>query len=170
MALKHVYCIRPQCEPSNELLKELLATRNAKRGVHELPTRAELMPRDLKKVLPFVTLARVVDDDDFEFRIIGEEVIYAYGENFTGRRLSALGDKVTDLVKHAYRSTALARKPVLLEGWFKEMDLKAFRREILLLPLGLSGQCAEYVLSAGVYERTRPLGAQQRVVAGLTPA
>ena len=84
--------------------------------------------------------------------------------------MSALGDRVSDPVKEAYRSIVLTRKPVLLEGWFEGIDLDAFRREVLLLPLGSSDQCVEYVLSAGVYERSNPIASKVHAVAELVAA
>ena len=132
------------------VLRHILRVWDQKRNGRAWPARSELRPHDFAPFLRHLSLARVVDgSDDFELRIIGDEIVQAYGENFTGRTLSSIAELVGDAVVHAYGAVLREGRPVLLHGVFERPRNHHFRREVLLMPLGGDGN-VEFVLSAGM--------------------
>jgi hypothetical protein len=120
-----------------------------KRNGRAYPARTDLRPHDFASFLRHLSLARVMDrDDDFEIRIVGDEIVQAYGENFTGRTLSSLAGLVGDAMLDAYQAVRDEGCPVLLQGLFERTRNHHFRREVFLMPLGVDGH-VEFVLSAG---------------------
>lgn len=154
---KYAYRRRVHCDPKSPLLRQFLTTWRTKGASRRFPSRTELRPRDFPRLLPFATLARRVPESrDFEFRVIGEAVIEAYGENFTGRRLSEIEFAVCSIMREAYGAVAHSGEPVLLEGWFERFNRDAFSREVLMVPLGQRDSAVDHILSAGVYEANNP--------------
>lgn len=132
------------------VLRHVLGVWDAKRNGRAHPARRDLRPRDFAPYLRHLSLARVMDGgDDFELRIIGDEIVQSYGENFTGRTLSSIAEFVGDAVVLAYRTVLVEGGPVLLHGFFESPRDHHFRREVLLMPIGAEAR-VEFVLSAGM--------------------
>ena len=159
MALTRLYRRKDLDALANPLLRQLLAVWRGKCAGRRFPSRNDISPRDLVQVLPIITLARVVDDaTDFELRIIGHDVVQAYQENFTGRRMSSLSDVVSDSMRQAYHAVVREACPVLLEGWFEpSAENRCYYREVLLTPLGPTDAAVDHVLSAGAFGRDEPV-------------
>src|SRR5580658_663698 len=61
---------------------------NKWRGLHAMPLRERLSPRDLGRAASHISLARVVDEgEDYEFRIIGDAHVQAYGTSYQNKSL-----------------------------------------------------------------------------------
>ena len=132
------------------VLQHILRVWDGKRNGRAWPARNDLSPRDFAPFLRHLSLARVMDGGgDFELRIIGDEIVQAYGENFTGRSLSSIAEFVGDAVVSAYHAVVSEGGPILLHGFFERSHNLHFRRELLLLPLGANGD-VEFILSVGV--------------------
>jgi len=132
------------------ILHRVMGIWDGKRDGRAYPARNDLRPHDFASFLRHLSLARVVDgDNDFEIRIVGDEIVQAYGENFTGRTLSSLADMIGDAMRDAYQSVRDEGRPVLLQGSFERTRNHHFPREVMLLPLGSNGR-VEFVLSAGM--------------------
>ena len=150
MTLTRKYRIKSLAELESALLRRLLSTWQDKCRDRRFPARTDLHPRDLASVLPHLTLARVVDAGmDFELRIIGNEIVQAYGENFTGKRLSSLDHRIGNEMRDAYHAVVRTAQPVVLEGWFELSAERCFQREVLLTPLGQTDDQVDHVMSAG---------------------
>lgn len=134
----------------NPVLHHVLRVWEERRNGRAYPARHDLRPHDFAPHLRHLSLARVTDrSDDFELRIIGDEIVQSYGENFTGRTLSSIVQFVGDAIVSAYHSVLLEQGPVLLHGIFERPRDQHFQREVLLLPVG-AGSKVEFVLSAGM--------------------
>src|SRR5262249_52251927 len=100
--------------------------------------------------LRYLSLARVIEgSDDFEIRIVGDAIVQAYGENFTGRTLSSIAEFVGDTVVAAYQDVVREGSLIVLHGSFERARNHHFRRELVLMPLGADGR-VEFVLCAGM--------------------
>lgn len=74
---------------SRDLIDAGLAYWNSRRGTREMPTRADIDPADIKRLLPHVVLVDVLPDPlDFRFRLLGTEVDRIVGTNPLGMRFS----------------------------------------------------------------------------------
>lgn len=132
------------------VLRHILRVWDEKRKGRAYPERRDLRPQDFVPYLRHLSLARVIDgSNDFELRIIGDEIIQAYGENFTGRTLSSIAEFVGDAIVSAYHAVVLEGAPVLLHGVFERPHNHHYRREVLLVPVGVDRK-VEFVLSAGL--------------------
>ena len=131
------------------VLRHIIGVWESKRKDRAYPARAELRPQDFAPFLRHLALARATEGGDFEIRIVGDEIVQAYGDNFAGRTLSSLADLIGDDMVEAYRAVVTEGRPVLLHGFFERTRDHHFRREVLLLPLGADGP-VEFVLSAGM--------------------
>jgi hypothetical protein len=146
--LKRIYKPIALDAAENPLLRRVYDLWIAKRNERAFPAREELAPRDLGPALPYLTLCEVLDGGaDFRLRIVGEEVLAAYGHHLKGRMLGSLVDEIGTTMLEAYRDVVSRRAPLLLHGWFEHERQQFFQREVLILPLGR--ESVEHVLAAG---------------------
>jgi hypothetical protein len=146
--LKRVYSKIALEAVGKPLLGRVLALWAAKKGERPFPAREELSPRELVRALPYLTLSEVLDGGtDFRLRIIGEEVLAAYGHHLKGQKLTSLVDEIGSTMLEAYRDVVRDRAPLLLRGWFEHGEHQLFQREVLIMPLGHA--TVDHVLAAG---------------------
>ncbi len=76
---------------AGDLIDAGLAYWNSRRGDRAMPTRADLDPADIKRLLPHVVLIDVLHDPlDFRFRLLGTEVDRIVRANPLGKRFSEI--------------------------------------------------------------------------------
>ena len=132
------------------------------RGTRKLPARGELSPRDMRGILRNVVLLRVVDGgDDYEYRIVGQQFVWAYGTQFKDMRLTQIeaaapehGARMRKMYEHV-RDTAA---PLAIRGWVGR-DVSASRfvyYESILLPFADDGQTVDHILVTSVYVPKAP--------------
>lgn len=142
--------VRVRIKPLEQMsphLAPLYALWNEKRGARRFPAKREIAPRDIKPFLKDATLLRVLDDgQDFEYRIVGDAHVQAFGRNFQGRRTSTFPglDRLSEL---AHRPVAVEGSPRLLQYFLTFKDYPLYHRETLFLPLG--EDVVDHILSAG---------------------
>ena len=133
----------------------VVAAWNKWRGLHAMPVRDRLIPRDLGRAAAHISLARVVDDgEDYEFRIIGDAHVQAYGTSYQnksvrdviaasprfGKQLKASYDLVRTTGRaYAFRGLIGRDAPDTVFVWF----------ETCYLPFG--GDDVDHILNAAVY-------------------
>lgn len=125
------------------------------RGARNMPSRTDLAPRDLGRLLRHVTLLRVLDGD-YEFRIVGDVQVQAYGENFRNLRLSEVAlthAKFAEGLKIFYDGARMGRAPFAYRGWIgRDMpDTRYSYHEVAFFPLGATDNAVDHILIAGVY-------------------
>jgi len=134
-------------------------------GGRRFPARDALVPRALKRLVRHVMLLRVLDDGaDYEFRIVGDMQVQAYGASFFGMKLSDVArkhPKFAEGSKIFYDGVRMGRDPFGYRGWIgRDMpDTKFSYHEIALFPLGPADDRVDHILVAGVYVlRGYPVG------------
>jgi hypothetical protein len=129
---------------------------NQMRGERPMPTREELLPRALGRLLRNVSLARVLPEtNDYELRIIGDAHAEAYGWNGKGLRVSQLisgAPEMGTMLKDSYDLVRTFRLPLGFRGILgRDITQAKFDWfETLYLPLG-SGGVVDHVLNASNY-------------------
>ena len=134
----------------------IVAAWNRWRGLHAMPSREKLVPRDLGRAAAHTSLARVVGGgEDYEFRIIGDAHVRAYGTSYQnklvsdviaasprfGKQLKASYDLVRTTGRaYAFRGLIGRDTPDAAFAWF----------ETCYLPFG-SDSIVDHVLNAAVY-------------------
>jgi len=129
----------------------------ALRGARKFPARADFAPKNLRSLLSHITLLRVVDNGaDYEFRVLGDVQVRAYGENFRGMKLSEVGEKhprFAEALKLLYDGVRMSGAALGYRGWIgRDMpDTKYSYHELTLFPLGPADDRVDHILIAGVY-------------------
>jgi hypothetical protein len=135
----------------------VLAIWNVQRGAKLMPTREEIFPRALGRLARNVSLIKVLTEtDDYEFRIIGDAHVQAYGQNPQGMLVSeVIGNipKYGQLLKGSYDLLCAKRAPVGFRGVIgRDVTRARFDwLETLYMPLGTAEGCVEYIMNAAVY-------------------
>jgi hypothetical protein len=127
------------------------------RGTRRFPARNDLHPKNLRRLLRHITLVKVLDDGaDYEYRLMGDVQVLAYGRNYTGMRLSELGathPKFAEGLKIFYEGVRMGRAPYGYRGWIgRDMpDTKYSFHELAYFPLGVADDAVDYIMVAGIY-------------------
>ncbi|MBV8977310.1 MAG: PAS domain-containing protein [Alphaproteobacteria bacterium] len=141
----------------SETLRTVARNWNACRGERRFPPRAAITPRGLGRTLRHVSLLRVLDGGaDYEYRVVGDVQVQAYGENFRNMRLSALAKrhpKFAEGMRIFFDGVRMGRDPFGYRGWIgRDMPHTRFSyHEIAYFPLGETDDAVDHVLLAGVY-------------------
>lgn len=132
------------------------------KGGRIMPARAELSPRDMRGILRNVVLLRVIDGgEDYEYRIVGELFVWAYGVQFRDMRLSQIeaaapqhGARMRNLYEHVRSGGA----PLAFRGWVgREIPNARFvYYESLLVPFADDGVTVDHILVTSFYVPKAP--------------
>jgi hypothetical protein len=138
-------------------LRQIADHWNELRGYRLFPSRNDFKPVNLKRLLRHVTLLRVIDGGaDYQFRVMGDVHVQAYGENFSNQMLSEMGlqhQKFAEGLKIFYDGVRMGRQPVAYRGWIgRDMpETKYSFHEVIYLPLGDTDAAVDHIISAGIY-------------------
>jgi hypothetical protein len=133
------------------------------RGFHAMPARSKIDPRDLGAALRNVSLVAVVNEgDDYDFRVIGDAHVEAYGRNFTGRSMRDVigtSPKFGRLLKASFDLVRSTGRPYAFRGTmgYDAPDANFAWFETCYLPFGEAGMPVSFIVNAASY---RPPGAQ----------
>lgn len=119
------------------------------KGDREFPAKADFDPVAVPRLLPGILLMRVHQEPlDFEYRIIGEEVVARLG-NLKGRRVreAALLNTASSAYKN-YVAVIEARRPQFLEGTatvaYRDRPTRVSR---VHCPLSADGRRIDHIIS-----------------------
>lgn len=120
-----------------------------------LPTRADIIPNEIKRILPYISMIDVVDHGkDFRVRLIGSEMQRYIGRNCTDEFISTDMGFKRDIYEPWFRS--LVNQKSVLAGTINsnsEDTELAFDRELISMPLMNTDQ-SEVTLILNVMVRT----------------
>ena len=141
-------------EVESPLLRKAIAVWTERRGARRFPPRAAITPRDMAGFLRNVTLYRVAPDgSDFEYRVMGDAAVQAWGRNFAGcdtARLNAVQPGMGDVIRRICASIARRRDPLVLRGTLSK-GLEHLAQETVFLPLGPDDDQVDHIISIGDY-------------------
>lgn len=126
------------------------------RGEETMPPRAALLPQQLGRFAPYISLARVVDGGaDYEFRVIGDEHTRAYGISFRGGKVGdiiSLSPRFGKQLKATYDMVRASARPFAYRGLIGAdfPDCRFVWFETAYLPFGTNGT-VDHILNAAVY-------------------
>ncbi len=119
------------------------------------PTRKDIVPNEIKRILPYVSMIDVVDHGkDFRVRLIGSEMQRYLGRNCTDEFISMDMGFKRKLYEPWFRSL-LSKKSVLIgtiNSGDEDTEL-AFDRELISMPL-MNAEQSEVILILNVMVRT----------------
>jgi hypothetical protein len=110
----------------------------------------------MAKYLRNVTLYAVsASDQDFEYKIMGDAAVVAWGRSFAGLKrddLNRIQAGMGDIIWKVCRSVTMHRQPLVLRGHLWRGDYDVTRQETIFLPLGPDDHTVTHILSVGSYE------------------
>jgi len=143
-------------EIESAVLREIAAYWFSLRGARLFPSRSDIAPKDLRRLLPHVTVLRVVDDGaDYEYRIMGDVQVHAIGKSFSGLKLSDVArefPKFGEGLKLLLDGTRSARQPFGHRCWIgrDQPEVRFGYKEGAFLPLGPADDTVDHILMASV--------------------
>ena len=130
-----------------------------KRGARRLPARRDLDPLDLTFALGDILLVDVLYDPlRFRFRLDGTNLVQRYGVDMTGKLLDDYPDpEMRALIDASYRDVVARAAPVVR---YRDLliDNRVFVYEVAILPMTVSGDRVEMLLSCIDFDSPRPSG------------
>jgi hypothetical protein len=93
----------------------------------------------------------VIDDgEDFEFRIVGDQIRVQQGAPLQGKRMNevqAMLPGYGDLLKRIYRNAYKAAEPRAFRGWYtRPADNHPFFHEVVIMPVGDDGKTVDHLI------------------------
>jgi len=160
METTHEIVERTLSDIRSKRIAAALAYWTLKKGQRQFPTRADLIPREMKEFLQNIHLYDVLDDSAFRARLLGTAMINAVGQEMTGSIIGA--DTAHPVARRMFviLSQALAaRKPLLIvaaQAAAKYTDGRGM--ETLAMPLSDGGDKITHLFCATAFI-ARPLPA-----------
>ena len=120
-----------------------------------MPSRKDLDPADLPRLLPHLMLVDVQPGDRYRYRLIGTENVFEHGIDATGRYVDEVvpGLEYKEHVLKLYGECVRERRPVYSESEF--LSPVGFKTErllkVLLLPLSEDGETVNMVLVIQIF-------------------
>ena len=144
-------------------IQDMLDLWTAKKGPRRFPARDEITPRDMKSFLRNVTLIRITNDGkDFEYRVMGDAVVQAWGQSFVGMdtaQLNSLREGMGDVILRICASVAGRGEPLVVRGELSKGEFEHIGQECLFLPLGPDDKTIDYVLGVSCFTAPTPFSA-----------
>ncbi|HWA30849.1 MAG TPA: hypothetical protein VG867_07115 [Rhizomicrobium sp.] len=128
------------------------------RGSRLMPARNDIALRDLGNAAVNISLVKVSPDrSDYEFRVIGDAHIQAYGLNFQGRKMSeaiAMAPRFGKILKASYDMICAMRRPYAFRGLIGRdiPELRFVWFETCYFPFGPSPDEVDHVMNVAVYQ------------------
>lgn len=142
-------------EPKHEVLKQIFAYWLAKKGDRIAPSRSDIDPSEIKKLLPYIGLADVERNPlRFRYRLIGTEITTAYGHELTGRYLDEadLNAHEREIIEE-YQRVVERCEPACATWEYARDDGRHIRYERLALPLSSDGRTVDMLFGGAVFDK-----------------
>lgn len=122
--------------PQHPLNVELLGVYEALRGDRDMPSRADLDLRKLKRVMSGLLLVEPVNGTEMRFRVVGSAIDRRLGIALTGHRSGELfSPEDAERVRRFFEPVFTKGARAIVRGHFRILDIEHFDRELMLLPL-----------------------------------
>ncbi len=135
---------------------------------HGVPPRAAFDPVDFPRVLPTLVLYEFVEDDAVLLRLVGTDMVSAWGADFTGKYLHEVmqGD-YHDFIRSLFDDCIARRAPIYSHSRFQWDRGRAVDTRRIMLPFARSERPAEvgFVLVNQVFDFSRVGPARPTVTA-----
>ncbi|MBI3676234.1 MAG: hypothetical protein HY243_06415 [Proteobacteria bacterium] len=138
-------------------VRSMVAAWQAMCGSRLIPPREALSLRELKSIVANISLARVLDGgEDYEFRIVGDAHVQAYGVSYQGKRLSDVARDSPHFarqLKASYELIRTSRAPRAFRGSIARHvpDARFVWFETAYFPFGASDDIVDHIVNVAVY-------------------
>ena len=140
--------VDPSLALVSPVLKRLLDYWNAKRGQRPMPARADILPSEIKELLPAIILFDVIEGGrDFRVRLVGSGIRRVMGWGSAGWKTSEATDRTAQRIALALSGMLNVRKPLRFHVANPIPDaIRHFEVEFLTLPLSSDGTAIDMAL------------------------
>lgn len=123
------------------------------RGNRPMPAPGDIRPEGMRGALGFINLIDVLDDEPwFRFRLVGTEIVRAYGRDVTGEPISVVQPAAyRDSIADQFRSVIEERRPLLHELRF-QLDWANHWLVRLSLPLGTTDGGVTRIVTCAAFD------------------
>ena len=138
-------------------LADLYRYWDERRGGREMPSRADIEPADIPRLLPILLLVDVEPGSGLRYRLIGTEFVTVANRDVTGRRFADVfpPGPYRDYIFALYDELMLRRRPIYTEGVSPIAGSSRSRyTRRLMLPLSADGVRIDMVLGGQIFEMT----------------
>jgi hypothetical protein len=137
-------------EPNDPMLRDLYAYWLARRGDRIAPSRSAIRPEEITRMLPHIVLIDVVGDPArFRMRLVGTQVVQAFGQEVTGKFVDEIDQgAVGPAIIARARAIVAERRPDLHVWEYTKGDGRHIKYERLILPLSSDGETVDQLLCA----------------------
>jgi hypothetical protein len=128
--------IRRRENIKSELLRAMFDYWQSKAAGRRMPDRADIDPAEIPRLLPNITLVEILPDrvDCFRYRLVGTEIVRAFGREMTGRTTDDIPDrKMKALAVETFSACRDAGAPMVQEWLRPWKGVRDYER--ILLPL-----------------------------------
>jgi len=134
---------------SDPVLIGALAYWRSKRGSRSMPSRRDIDPVEVPRLLPNLQLIEIVAGGRWRYRLIGTALVEAFGRDYTGQFPDELFDapRARSIIE-THNAVRHARQPMFLRSRYittKDVDIVANR---LYLPLSDDDRDVNMILGA----------------------
>lgn len=120
------------------------------KGTRSMPSRADLNPVDIVRLLPNISLVNVENNPRrYKMRLVGTESVKAMGFDTTGKYLDEYPG-VERILKQKYDDLVNSKMPYFTSDKLKWIDKTVLNIKVIGLPLSSDGQNVD-ILMFGVY-------------------
>jgi hypothetical protein len=146
----------PFDEVESVAVRDAIAYWQSLRRGRRFPSRADIFPKEIRGLLRHICLIRVLDGGgDYEYRVIGDAHVIAYGFSMQSRRLSEIDSHAPGhgpVLKRLYDRVVRKGEPYALRGWIERAGVqkKYIYSESLFAPLG-DGDPVDHIFNVSVY-------------------
>ena len=134
-------------------LREIHAYWESRRGGRRMPSRAEIDPASIPRLLPYLVLVDVLDEPrDFRFRLAGTHFGDVVGRDVTGLRIGEALPPAFHAETHYHWSNCVERRAPLVgigRLWLPARDFIDWKG--ILLPLSADGASVNMILGGIVF-------------------
>lgn len=138
----------------DQLFAKLDSAWTEARGTRALPRRADINPVKLGSALQFVSLLDVVPSNplDFRYRLLGQQLIRAYGRNVTGEsHLANFEKKPPAPFYEAFVRCTQTKAPQDMSTEFRNFNGTPCRAQARVWPLSEDGETVTGLLGGCLY-------------------
>lgn len=139
---------KPDSEPTDPLLRQLLDYWTKEKGDRIAPSRLDVDPGQIRALLPNVFLVeRIGEPPRYRYRLVGTTVVKEFGEEITGKYLDEVDfDFVTSRVVSEYDRAAKECRPIVSKWAYDKQSGRRMAYERLILPLSSDGRTVDMFL------------------------
>lgn len=131
----------------------VLAYWQEKKGDRVLPSRADIDPMDIARVLPRVMMVEVSHDPlEFRYRVAGTGLFAMHGQELTGKLARELDPPEYGALIHRHYAEVIERRAPCLHLIELNVDYLATSYARLILPLSSDGKVIDRLITCEAHE------------------